>query len=176
MRPLLKQGFVSEHTRQIRGEARRHKTWQLTENGREEINNRLPKIKKTSVLIRGRDGEMLEVEAGEAADRLDSNLTLLQVLMMVIAEGMLQYGDIRLGRIEKGDDTYSSIAAASILAKVSRDKYIRELCDKHENLNTVYGLASNKGYGTAQHIEGIKQHGITKWHRKTFGICRDYKL
>ena len=57
MRPLLKQGFVSEHTRQIRGEARRHKTWQLTENGREEINNRLPKIKKTSVLIRGRDGE-----------------------------------------------------------------------------------------------------------------------
>ncbi len=104
MRPLLKQGFVSEHTRQIRGEARRHKTWQLTENGREEINNRLPKIKKTSVLIRGRDGEMLEVEAGEAADRLDSNLTLLQVLMMVIAEGMLQYGDIRLGRIEKGDD------------------------------------------------------------------------
>jgi len=47
---------------------------------------------------------MLEVKAGEAADRLDSNLTLLQVLMMVIAEGMLQYGDIRLGRIEKGDD------------------------------------------------------------------------
>ncbi len=104
MRPLLKQGFVSEHTRQIRGEARRQKTWQLTENGREEINNRLPKIKKTSVLIRGRDGKMLEVEASEASDRLDSNLTLLQVLMMVIAEGMLQYGDIRLGRIEKGDD------------------------------------------------------------------------
>jgi len=76
--------------------------------------------------------------------------------------------------IEQGDDTYSSIAAASILAKVSRDKYIGELCDKHENLNTFYGLASNKGYGTAQHIEGIKQHGITKWHRKTFGICRDY--
>ena len=76
--------------------------------------------------------------------------------------------------IEKGDDTYSSIAAASILAKVSRDKYIGELCDKHENLNTFYGLASNKGYGTVKHIEGIKQHGITEWHRKTFGICRDY--
>ena len=68
--------------------------------------------------------------------------------------------------IEKGDDTYSSIAAASILAKVSRDKYIGELCDKYENLNTFYGLASNKGYGTAKHIEGIKEHGITKWHRK----------
>jgi len=76
--------------------------------------------------------------------------------------------------IEKGDDTYSSIAAASILAKVERDKYIEDLCDKYENLNEFYGLASNKGYGTAKHIEGIKQHGISKWHRKTFGICKQY--
>jgi ribonuclease HII len=76
--------------------------------------------------------------------------------------------------IEKGDDTYSAIAAASILAKVERDKYIQDLCDKYENLNEFYGIASNKGYGTAKHIEGIKQHGISKWHRKTFGICRQY--
>ena len=76
--------------------------------------------------------------------------------------------------IEKGDDTYSSIAAASILAKVSHDKYIDELCDEHEYLNTFYGLSSNKGYGTSKHIEGIKKHGISKWHRKTFGICRNY--
>jgi len=76
--------------------------------------------------------------------------------------------------IEKGDDTYSSIAAASILAKVSHDKYIDDLCIEHEYLNTFYGLSSNKGYGTAQHIEGIKRHGISKWHRKTFGICRNY--
>jgi ribonuclease HII len=76
--------------------------------------------------------------------------------------------------IEKGDNTYSSIAAASILAKVSHDKYIDDLCDEHEYLNKFYGLSSNKGYGTAQHLAGIKQHGITKWHRKTFGICRNY--
>jgi DNA-binding MarR family transcriptional regulator len=104
IRPLLKLGFLSERTRQIRGEDRRQKTWQLTENGREEIQNRLSDIKKTSVLIRDKEGKMLEVQAGEAADRMDSNLSLLQVLMMAIAEGMLQYGDIRLGRIEKGDD------------------------------------------------------------------------
>ena len=76
--------------------------------------------------------------------------------------------------IEKGDDTYSAIAAASILAKVERDKYIQDLCDKYENLNEFYSIASNKGYGTSKHIEGIKQHGISKWHRKTFGICRQY--
>jgi len=71
--------------------------------------------------------------------------------------------------IEKGDDTYSSIAAASILAKVSHDKYIDNLCEEHEELDKFYGLSSNKGYGTAQHLAGIKQHGISKWHRKTFG-------
>ncbi len=76
--------------------------------------------------------------------------------------------------ITKGDDTYSSIAAASILAKVSRDNYITDLCDKYENLNLFYDISSNKGYGTSKHIEGIKQHGISKWHRKTFGICREY--
>ena len=76
--------------------------------------------------------------------------------------------------IEKGDDTYSAIAAASILAKVERDKYIQELCDKYPNLDEYYGIAKNKGYGTRQHIDGIKKYGISKWHRKTFGICRNY--
>ena len=76
--------------------------------------------------------------------------------------------------IEKGDDTYSAIAAGSILAKVTRDKYICELCSKHENLDEFYGLSQNKGYGTARHMEGIKQHGISLWHRKSFGICRQY--
>ena len=76
--------------------------------------------------------------------------------------------------IEGGDDAYTPIAAGSILAKVERDKYILDLCDRHENLNEFYGLTSNKGYGTSKHIEGIKLHGITPWHRKTFGICRQY--
>mgnify|MGYP001243987070 CR=1 FL=1 len=103
MRPLVKDGMVSEHTRQIRGETRRQKTWQLTEAGLEEMRGRISDIRKTPVLVRNSNGDLLEVEAGSAADKLDSNLTLLQVLMMAISEGMLQYGDIRLGRIERGD-------------------------------------------------------------------------
>ena len=74
--------------------------------------------------------------------------------------------------IVKGDDKYTSIAAASILAKVERDKYIEELCEKYPGLNEKYGIASNKGYGSKKHIEGIKQYGITEWHRKTYGICK----
>ena len=76
--------------------------------------------------------------------------------------------------IEGGDNKYCAIAAASILAKVERDKYIKELCEKHPELHEYYGIAKNKGYGTKQHIDGIKTHGITQWHRKTYGICKEY--
>lgn len=63
-----------------------------------------------------------------------------------------------------GDAKSQSIAAASILAKVSRDRYIMELDKKYP----VYDLKSNKGYGTKKHIEAIKQFGITPEHRRTF--------
>lgn len=73
-----------------------------------------------------------------------------------------------------GDNKFTSIAAASILAKVERDKYIKELCEKEPLLNEKYDLIKNKGYGTKLHIEGIKKHGISQYHRKSFGLCRNY--
>jgi ribonuclease HII len=76
--------------------------------------------------------------------------------------------------IEGGDNKYSSIAAASILAKVERDKYINELCIANPELCERYGIDNNKGYGTKKHMDGIKEHGITIWHRRTFGICKNY--
>jgi len=76
--------------------------------------------------------------------------------------------------IEGGDNTYSCIAAASILAKVARDDYIAELCSAEPTLITRYDLLKNKGYGTKKHMDGIKEHGITPYHRKTFGICKQY--
>ena len=76
--------------------------------------------------------------------------------------------------IKGGDNLYSSIAAASILAKYERDKYIYELCNTEPELHEKYYLKNNKGYGTKKHIEGIIKHGISKYHRKTFGICKSY--
>lgn len=76
--------------------------------------------------------------------------------------------------IEGGDNKYSAIAAASILAKVERDQYIEDLCAEYPDLVEKYSLDSNKGYGSRKHIEGIKEHGITIWHRRSFGICKDY--
>jgi len=78
--------------------------------------------------------------------------------------------------VEGGDNKYTSIAAASILAKVERDKYIEELCIANPILVERYGIDTNKGYGSQKHINGIKQFGITKWHRKTFGICKEFNL
>lgn len=73
--------------------------------------------------------------------------------------------------VEGGDNTYCSIAGASILAKVTRDDYILELCNQYPELNARYQLGKNKGYGTKTHLDGIRAHGITQWHRRSFGIC-----
>lgn len=81
---------------------------------------------------------------------------------------------IKYQMIQGGDNKYTSIAAASILAKVERDKYIDDLCVLNPELGERYGIDSNKGYGSQKHMDGIRKYGITKWHRKTFGICKEY--
>ncbi len=73
--------------------------------------------------------------------------------------------------VEKGDNTYTSIAAASILATVARDEYILDLCEKHPELKK-YGIDKNKGYGAKVHMEAIKKYGITEWHRKSYKPCK----
>jgi ribonuclease HII len=78
--------------------------------------------------------------------------------------------------VEKGDGKYMAIAAASILAKDARDSYIKELCIDHPILNERYGLDSNMGYGTKHHLTGIKEYGITQWHRTSFGCCKTADL
>ncbi len=75
--------------------------------------------------------------------------------------------------IEGGDNKYTAIAAASILAKVERDNYIYDICKKYPKLDEYYDLSKNKGYGTAKHIDGIRKYGISQWHRKSFGICKE---
>ena len=78
--------------------------------------------------------------------------------------------------IEGGDNKYTAIAAASILAKVERDKYIEDLCKEYPELIEKYGIDQNKGYGAKRHLDGIKEHGITIWHRRSFGICKTFTL
>jgi len=66
------------------------------------------------------------------------------------------------------DNKYISVAAASILAKVSHDKYISEYVESNTILQDKYDLANNKGYGTLKHRNGILKHGKHTFHRNLF--------
>lgn len=79
--------------------------------------------------------------------------------------------DVPTTSIIKGDAKSISIAAASVIAKVTRDKMMYEL----DKIYPMYDLANNKGYGTKKHIEAIKKYGITKYHRLSFKPVSEYK-
>lgn len=74
--------------------------------------------------------------------------------------------------IPKGDATYLCIAAASILAKDYHTKMIKNLVNNNSKL-LLYDIHNNKGYGTKKHINALKEYGLTEFHRKTFGICKN---
>ncbi len=82
------------------------------------------------------------------------------------------YKDTEGYAIVDGDAQYLSIAAAGILAKVARDRYIEEVVATYPDLDTKYGLGSNMGYGTAAHMKGLSEHGVTDEHRRSFGPVR----
>lgn len=70
----------------------------------------------------------------------------------------------------KGDSRSISIAAASIIAKVTRDRLMKELNIEFPH----YGFGANMGYGTPEHLRAIQEHGVTIHHRKTFAPVREY--
>ena len=72
--------------------------------------------------------------------------------------------DVLAEAIVKGDATVPAISAASILAKVTRDRWCAELDIQHPE----YGFASHKGYGTVEHLAALQAHGACPQHRKTF--------
>ena len=85
-------------------------------------------------------------------------------LVLIDGNKLPDLKNYKLRYIIRGDQKIPSISAASIIAKVSRDKFITNLSKKFEN----YGWDSNAGYGTREHLRAIKKFGITNYHRKTF--------
>lgn len=70
----------------------------------------------------------------------------------------------------KGDALCKEISGGSILAKVTRDNYMEDFVKENPEYDEKYGLLKNKGYATKQHIEGIRQHGYSPYHRKSFRL------
>lgn len=87
-------------------------------------------------------------------------------LILVDGNRFTAWRNIQHHCIVKGDGIYASIAAASVLAKTCRDKYMRELHEEYPH----YNWAQNKGYGTPEHRRAIEEHGLCKYHRKSFNI------
>jgi ribonuclease HII len=85
-------------------------------------------------------------------------------LVLIDGNKLPNLKNYNLKYVIKGDQKIPSISAASIIAKVTRDKFITKLSKKFKN----YGWKTNYGYGTKEHLNALKKFGITKHHRKTF--------
>lgn len=99
-----------------------------------------------------------------ALNKMEVNSSIKVEHILVDGDKFNGYKGIPHTCVVKGDATYYSIAAASILAKVTRDEYM-----KHLSSNTpVYDWANNKGYGSKKHRSAIVEHGTTEYHRMSF--------
>ena len=99
-----------------------------------------------------------------AMKRAILKLTKKPTLVLIDGNKIPQLKNYKLKSIIKGDKKIPSISAASIIAKVSRDRFVATLSKK----NKGYHWDKNFGYGTKQHLQALKKLGITKHHRKTF--------
>ncbi|WP_008826394.1 ribonuclease HII [Haloplasma contractile] len=97
-----------------------------------------------------------------AMERAIKQLTIVPDHLLI--DAMTLPIDHKQTSIIKGDAKSISIAAASIIAKVSRDQYMKKLSLRYPE----YGFETNSGYGTKKHIDALNQHGITPIHRKSF--------
>lgn len=100
---------------------------------------------------------LLAMQRAVAGLRLRPSLVLVDGNRLPVLE-------MRTEAVVRGDATVAAIAAASIVAKVTRDR----LMDEAHAAHPAYGFDRHRGYGTAQHLRALRQHGPTPWHRRSF--------
>ncbi len=99
-----------------------------------------------------------------AMNRAVSGLSIKPDLALIDGNRIPKGATVPCKTVVKGDSKSFSIAAASILAKVTRDRLMLEYAEKYPQ----YGFEKHKGYGTREHYAAIKEHGICEIHRKSF--------
>lgn len=110
--------------------------------------------------------EASKVAMIKAIKEVQSKIELEHVLIDAMPLNL----DIKSTSIIKGDAKSISIAAASVIAKVTRDRIMIKLDSKYPK----YGFKDHKGYSTKRHIEAINKYGLIEGYRKTYGPVRDY--
>lgn len=101
-----------------------------------------------------------------AMKRAVEQLKIIPEHLLIDGNRFTPYKNIPYTTVVKGDATYMSIAAASILAKTYRDDYMQKIAEEYP----AYDWKNNKGYPTAKHRAAIKAHGATPHHRMTFNL------
>lgn len=107
-----------------------------------------------------------------AMHRALDQLTVRPQAVIVDGNRFVPYQDLPFATIVKGDGKYQAIAAASILAKTYRDDYMDALAEEYP----FYDWKSNKGYPTKAHRDGIRLHGVSPYHRKSYNLLGDGQL
>ncbi|MFP3011835.1 MAG: ribonuclease HII [Rickettsia sp.] len=120
----------------------------------------------TAIISHTEIDEINILEATKKACSIASaNLSLKPEIVLV--DGNMQFNDERFVSIINGDNLSLSIAAASIVAKVTRDRLMLDLSTEFPQ----YLWHKNSGYGTREHIEAINIHGLSPYHRRSFRCC-----
>ena len=142
----------------------------MTEKAREELR---PIIEREAIAW-----AVVEVSAEEidTINILNASITGMQravrklsikpEFLLIDGNRFKPFDDYKYQCVVKGDATYSSIAAASVLAKTYRDEYMRQLAQEFPQ----YGWERNMGYPTKEHVQAIIEHGYTQHHRKSFHL------
>ena len=124
-------------------------------------------VQKSRYEIVFTDNQKLD-EIGLSRVISDSIEQILQKLdpQMAIMDGNTNFGILGVQAVIKADEKVAEVSAASILAKVSRDRYMVALDSEYPE----YGFRNHKGYGTRSHVESIRQNGRSMVHRHSFRI------
>jgi len=144
---------------------------QLSEKKREELFD----VIKSNSIYWVQEGTVQEIEKYNilntslncmrlSCEQVQEQLKSKNAITLVDGNKLIKNYKSKQITIVKGDAKSASIAAASILAKVTRDRFMDELAKEFPQ----YDWQKNKGYLTAKHVEAIKQYGATKWHRTKF--------
>jgi len=144
---------------------------QLSEEDREEL---YPRIMEAAIAVGVGEASVDEIDLINIRQATHMAMARAVRALSVAAEFALVDGNdppplpCRCDMLIGGDARSVSIAAASIIAKVTRDRMMVALHDDHPG----YNWRSNKGYGTPEHYAGLKAHGVTQHHRRSFGPIR----
>src|SRR5579871_1057395 len=148
---------------------------QLTESDREAL---FPQIMEMAVAVGVGEASVGEIDMVNIRQATHLAMARAVRALSVAAEFALVDGNdapalpCRCDTLVSGDARSLSIAAASIIAKVTRDRMMLRLHDEHPG----YSWKNNKGYGTPEHYAGLRLHGVTIHHRRSFGPIRNLLL